>query len=778
MKSLRSKTTKGSFFLAKFWPILFFCFFVFLFFKPFLLEGKLPIPGDTIVGMYHPWRDFYAKDYPNGIPFKNFLITDPVRQQYVWRNLAVEAIKNGQWPLWNPYNFSGVPLLANFQSAPFYPLNILFFILPFNLSWGILILLEPLLAGIFIYFYLRNLRLNYLACLLGSLSFSFSGFFIAWLEWGTVLHAALWLPLILLSIDKIVLNVKNKNLLIWGSIFVFSLISSFFAGHLQIFFYIGVFSILYLIIRWWQYGRNFKILFLFSIFYFLFSIATSTQWLPTLEFIKFSAREIEQVGWQSPGWFIPWQNLIQFLVPDFFGNPATGNYWGEWNYAEFVGYLGILPLIFSFLAILWRRDKKTLFFGSIGLVSLIFALPTPLAKLPYQWQLPLISTSQPTRLLFIVDFCLSVLAALGLDWFIKTLNNSNHFKKIIKVILIFGIVFLGLWLFVLFGRMSLNLITLENLSVAKRNLILPSVLFIASVFTLFTAYFLRRKTSFVKVIYVILVAITAFDLFRFGWKFTPFTRNDWLFPETPTIEFLKNQPKPFRFMTTDRRIFPPNFATFYKLEDVSGYDPLYLKSYGELVAAWNRGKPDISPFSFNRILTPQDYSSRIADLLNVKYVLSLKDEISPKLKLVFQEGQTRVYENKNAYPRAFLVYDYKIAKNKQEAIDFLFDENINLQKTAILDNDLGIKLEGEDKENEVEIVSYEAQKIVLKTKSLKPAILVLADNAYSKKSFAYPGWQAFLDGKEESEKTFRVDFTLRGIIVPEGEHKIEFYPSL
>src|SRR3989304_3309109 len=100
--------------IKKLLPFLGFFLVTGVFFWQFLFKGLLPIPTDTIVGLYHPYRDLYVKDYPNGIPFKNFLITDPVRQQYPWRKLAISAEKNFELPLWNPYNFSGTPLLANF----------------------------------------------------------------------------------------------------------------------------------------------------------------------------------------------------------------------------------------------------------------------------------------------------------------------------------------------------------------------------------------------------------------------------------------------------------------------------------------------------------------------------------------------------------------------------------------------------------------------------------------------------------------------------------------
>src|SRR3989344_2166649 len=233
--------------MKKIIPLFVISVVVLLFFWQVFIKSLLPIPSDTIVGLYYPFRDIYSKTNPNGVPFKNFLITDPVRQQYPWRNLSINSLKDIRLPLWNPYNLAGTPLLANFQSAVFYPFNFLFFLASFPFAWTVLIILQPLLAGIFLFLYLRNLRLNRAAGIFGAITFSLSGFFIAWLTWGTVLHSALWLPLILLSIDKIFnhfidnqklsiknqlskINIKNKKLLIWSFIFVFSLTSSFFAG--------------------------------------------------------------------------------------------------------------------------------------------------------------------------------------------------------------------------------------------------------------------------------------------------------------------------------------------------------------------------------------------------------------------------------------------------------------------------------------------------------------------------------------------------------------------
>jgi len=753
--------------------LLIFLGLVILFFYPFIFKGEIPIPADTIVGMYHPWRDVVWNHYSTGVPFKNFLITDPVRQQYVWRELAIEQLRKGKLPLWNPYSFSGTLLLANFQTGAFYPLNILFFILPFNFAWGFLVLLQPLLAGMFLYLYLRSINVGKWGSFLGAITFSFSGFSIAWLEWNTIGHTILWLPLILLSIEKVIQyiqeisNIKYKKIILWSSILVISLISSFFAGHLQIFFYCFLFLLTYLIIKVLTLSRNkVKTILFFVICFLLFVIITSIQWMPTLQFILLSARDFDQGSWLKPGWFIPWQNLIQFLAPDFFGNPATGNYWGVWNYGEFVGYIGLIPLILAFYSLLFRRDKKSLFFALIVFFSLIFALPTSLAKLPYQWQLPLISTSQPTRLLSLVDFSLAILAALGLDYLLK---DKSSMVRAIRLLFCVGFIYGILWFFVSGGwQFSPFVIEKTNITVAGRNLILPTILFLLASFGLVVYLFLLKRKRFQRfsiiVIYCLLL-LTIFDLFRFGWKFTPFSREEWIFPKTNLISTVEKDSGISRFLSLDRRIMPPNFSNYYRIQDISGYDPLYLQHFGQFVASWERGKPDISPASFNRIITPANFRSVFLDLLGVKYILSLDPILSNNMELINMEGKTYLYRNKNVFPRAFFAEKILLAESLQDEIEKMFILGDKLKYIATTGENLRLPQVKLSRGEYVEIRQYDNNYVQVATKSEIERLLVLTD-------IYYPSWQVFIDGKKG--KVLRVDFTFRGVVVPAGEHIVEF----
>ncbi|MBI2028380.1 MAG: hypothetical protein HYT07_02110 [Candidatus Levybacteria bacterium] len=769
--------------MKRFFPVLFIALVVVIFFWRFFINGLLPIPGDTIVGLYHPFRDLYAKEYPNGIPFKNFLITDPVRQQYPWRELAISMVKKLEIPLWNPYNFSGTPLLANLQSAPFYFLNILFFIFPFVLSWSLLVILGQLLGGVFLFLYLDNLKLNKWASVLGAVSFSFSGFFVAWMEWGTVTHVVLWLPLMLLSIDRLFfysnidnpkpksqnskIQLKSKNLIIWSLIFIFSLCSSFFAGHLQTFFYLFVLILAYFGARWLQFGKSKKILFLFLILNSLFAILTFVQWFPTLQFILLSARGVDQSPFNNPGWFIPWEHLIQFIIPDFFGNPTTLNYWGTWNYAEFVGYVGIFPLIMAIYALFVRKDKKTLFFGTFFFLALIFALPTFLAKIPYSINLPFLATAQPTRLLVIIDFALAVLAALGLDYVFR-----HKAKTIFYPLGFIGVVLLGAWTLTMFGNQPLQLATSENISIIKRNLVLPSSIFIiVGIMLVFLTFFNRIAKRIVIVVYSIIIVITIFDVFRFGWKFTPFTKQEYLFPNTKVISFLKANIEDFRYMTTDSRILPPNFSSIYRIQSVDGYDPLYLLRYAELIAASERGNGKIDPpFGFNRIITPHNYDSKIIDLLGVKYVLSLSELESLKLNKVFQEGETRIYQNKNVMPRAYFVSKTVNVENKKEAIKMMLNESFDPKDTAIIEREnLHLREIRDFSIGKAEIKYYSENKIIINTENVKDGFLVLGDSFY-------PSWNANVDGIDT--KIYRTNYNFRGIFVSGGKHIVEFYAKL
>lgn len=727
--------------LSKFLPILFLIIFTFLIFKPFFIDGKIPVPADTIVGMYHPWRDFYKDRYPLGMPFKNFQITDAVRQQFPWRELSMDLMKNGQLPLWNPYSFAGAPLLGNLQSAPFYPLNLLYLLGDFTFIWSLQVMLQVFLGGLFMWLYLRHFSLGKLPLILGTLSWAGCGFFTAWLEWNTAVHTLLWLPLLLLSIEKIF---DQKNYFIWSLIFLFSLCSSFLAGYLQPFFYVFILINAYIIYKLIL-TKQYKLIVLFPIFYILFSILTFPQWFETFKFIGLSARDVDQANWTRPDWFLPWQNLAQFIAPDYFGNPATLNYFGVWNYQEFVGYVGIVALLFATVCLIYRREKIVLFWAGVLILSLIFVLPTFVGQLPFIYKVPFLSTAQPSRLIAVIDFSLVILAAFGLDYYLK--NNLK--TKIVSTI--FVLLTICLW----------GVAFITNNQIGLRNLVWPTFLLILTLV-------LVSKPKLIWLLSFIII----FDLARFAIKFESFSSKEWLYPKTQIITFLQNKAKSeiFRIAATDNRIMPPNFSTTYRLQTISGYDPLYLRRYGEFIAAVERDKSDNSvPFGFNRIITPINFSSKFFDLLNVKYVLSFEDIKNNKYRFVLQEGETKLYENTQVCPRVFLAKKVTRIDDDVDVLKAMYEPNYSPCEEAIVTRTSHTP--GKIAQGKAEIIKYSDNVVVINAQieSGGEGYLILTD-------VNYPGWKAEIDNQKT--EIFYANYVFRGVKVPPGTHTVRFYYTI
>ncbi len=724
---------------------------VFSFFAVHLPFGKVPVPADSLLGLYHPFRDVSFDGYnPGKVPVKNPLITDPVLQTYPWRKLIIKNLKEWTMPLWNPYSFSGQPLLANAQAAPFQITNLLFLIMPFTQAWIIQIISVPVLTALFVFFLARSLNRSLISSSFVALVLPFSGFFIAWLTWGTVITTAMWLPLILLSINKLYRKISP----LWILVLILSLSQTLLAGHLQTAIYLLICTVFYSLFQSFS-QRNFRLLFLILASLALAFLIAAPQLLPSLEFLRYSARSVDQ-GYY-PGrldWFIPAKHLIQLIAPDFFGNPTKYNYWGVWNYAEFVSFIGVIPLALAILAAI-KKFKEASFFLALAVFSLILAIANPLSKIPYLLNFPVISSMQPSRIIVLLVFSLVILSGYGLDYYLKEKSP----RKFLKIILLPFFVLIALALFTLFYQSSFPQVDqLDPAKVALRNLVIPIA--ISVVIVVLTILKTARLNP--KIFLVLIFAITIFDLFRFGYRFIPFVKNSWIFPQTGTIQYLTNQPKPFRIITTDRRIMHPNISSVYDIESIDGYDPLYLKSYAQLISALQANDPRAKLASFNRIVTPQKIDSPLINLLNVQYVLSFDEIKNPNFAKVYQEGTTKVYQNLQVLPRAFFVNEVIKVGTQEEELVKMLDVNFDLSKKATSKE---YSFKAQTAPGKVEFIKYEDQFFSLATENSQGAPLVIA-NVF------YPGWKAKLDGQTIAIE--EVNYLFQSVLVPAGQHQLEF----
>ncbi len=123
----------------------------------------------------------------------------------------VESLRQGDFPLWNPYQFSGHPFFANPQHAILYPLNGLFFLLPFDIAFNAVIILHFFLAGLFTYLFLKDLKVSSTGSLISGLILMLSGYLLSVHSLLTILLSVIWTPLIMMFFRRAMISPGIRN---------------------------------------------------------------------------------------------------------------------------------------------------------------------------------------------------------------------------------------------------------------------------------------------------------------------------------------------------------------------------------------------------------------------------------------------------------------------------------------------------------------------------------------------------------------------------------------
>ena len=769
--------------LFKFWPFGTIILTVLVFFYPVWLQGEIPLPADFVVGTYYPWLD-YKWGYPAGVPVKNPITTDVVSFIYPMRTYAIEILKSGNIPLWNPLILSGTPLLANFQSAPFSPTNIFYFFMDNLSAWSLQVATQPLFASIFLYMLLRELGRSKLASVSGGLFFAFAGFSIIWMEWNAHSLVAAFFPLIFLLTIKWLRDGKW----IWGSLLSISFALQIFAGYPQIILY-ELLALIFLI-RFFSFdyfdtsttlsaqyrsaqdqndsrGISFKKIPGLLFFMGLGIGLAAIQLLPALELIKLSQRGVEDVINVSA--FLPWQMIITFVAPDFFGNHSTGNWWGPGDYTLVTTYSGVAVILLAGIGIITGNREKYVKFGCVLiLLSLAVAFENPISSWARGSGFLGLQAASAHRALILANLGFAILAAFGID---RLLNGEVKYYQIIRAYYVPWILIAGFGVASFYGLKVSdgNELLTENFQVALRNLILPTALLGISLIILTTIILFKKYR---QILTVILIVFAVSELFRFGWKFTPFSGKEIVFPNTPVLEFLQKQKKPFRVTAED--VIPINMMMNFGIETTEGYDAVYPLQYANYLASLNSDKSMVTPQG--RYGSVTNYNSSLINVANTKYVLVLlraengsPDEngklpakfIEEYLKPVFKDKSVLVLENTNNLDRAKMFYEWEVNGDDIKTLNTIVDPAFSYKDTLILSKEPEVVSEtGKWNVNYNEIPNQKKLDIITD----KAGILFIGDSLY-------PGWEAFLDGKRV--EIIKADYNFMAVPIKDaGKHEI------
>lgn len=720
----------------------------FLFSFPYFGRGLVPFPGTYLVTFFPPWSAYY------GMPVKNNAMPDVITQIYPWKQVTIESYKIGQIPLWNPFSFAGTVHAGNYQSAIFSPFNALFFFLPFIDAWSIFILLQPILAGLGTYLFLRVLDRSKSASLLGGVAYMFCGFMTTWMAYGTLGYAALCLPWALWAVTA---SIRKKSIWYLPALSVV-LAVSFFAGHFQISLYVLVAVVAYILFislstRMWKQGA------LLLLFTALGVCIASPQILLTLDAYAASVRSTSFVK----GEVIPWRYLITLFSPDFYGNPVTRNDWFG-HYAEWASYVGIVPLLLAVFAVTRKLKGYIRFFAVLGCFSIFFAYPTPLNDLLYALKLPAISTSAASRIIILFSFSLAILSAFGLDELVSAWKEKK-WKPITLFITGWIILLAIVWTMILVIKPFPS----DTLAIAKRNLMLPTALTLVTLLCMSVGFIKKYKLYIFPVLF--LLGLSMFDSYRYVSKWMPFEKREYMYPEVKSLTFLQNQ---IGYDRAFGNVYGEVGMTF-RIPLIDGYDAMYQGRYGEFINATSNG----IVFSGERSVVSFDkygrYKDAALELLGVRYIIHRISDgrnvwVFPVwqyendvMKNIYRDDQYEIYEYLNAFPRAFLASSYEVVTEPQQIIDRLFAPGFDRRNSLILEKQPELKPSAGA--GDVQIVRYSPNAITMKTTSDANKLLFLSD-VYD------AGWEASVDGTKT--EVYRADYDFRAIAVPAGSHTVEY----
>lgn len=728
--------------------ILLICF---LFYKS-IFYGAIPFPGDSLLSNFKPWQVTSYDGYgAGGIPNKA-QYPDVIRQMYPWRMEAIRQWKEGNVPLWNPYSFSGTPLLANFQSASLYPLNIVFLFLSETVSWTLLVALQPLLALFFTYLYLRRLKISTLASLFGAVSYGISGFMTVWLEYNTVGHIMAWFPLALYAIEQF-----NPVLL------TLSITLSLLSGHPQVALYAILFTFIYAAFR--LQGKK-KLYALLSLF-LGFGIA-AVQLIPGIELLRVAARANHTYEQMMKTILIqPWQILMAFF-PNLYGNPVSRTYWPLDTYVGKVTSIGLVPLFFLLSALRLYKISLIRFYALSVLILGLYITANPITALLYSFSIPIISSSSPTLSIFIFSFCLAVLTSFGIDGWIQ---ETHSVKKLgIRTLEVIGVIAILGACFMIFPSIK------PHAPVAIRALIYG---FAIASMTLMIFYIAIKYKRLMTVALYILLIVHIFDLSYAFFKFNPFVLTSYMYPDHAVSDYLKNQKSPQRFWGYGTAAIDANISTLWRVYSPNGYDPLYPKWYGEFIGAskggkllrWfgNNNRSDAAVASGFGETDFQDntYRKQILHSLGVSTIIDRQENgtsektFPPKNYSLTTISDWRVFTDLSAPSIIRVATKSSMANTKEDFERIFFHPSFNTGTDVIVSDPAIPALSGN---GSVEIKIYSSNVIQATTKTKGITMLVIA-NTY------YKGWNAYIDKKPAP--LYRVNWTMNGILLPEGIHSID-----
>lgn len=689
----------------------------------------------------------------------------PMLQFVPWRTVAFGMLREGFLPLWNPYLGMGAPLLANYQSAFLYPPNLLLPLVGIPWGHGLLVMLHILWSGVGMSLLCRRLGLPPMAQVMSGLAFSMSGYLVARAGFLSINAAAAWLPWLVLFAETLVRRVTRgdpvRRVLLASMGLALGFAMQWLAGHAQTSWYSLILVCLWTGWRSFERGRWSGLgkagAWMLGAGIFGFALS-SAQLLPTLEYLAHSQREgLLDTEFAMTYSFWPWR-LLGIIMPDLFGDPSSGSYWGYGAYWEDAIYVGLLPAVFALGSIIRSMKKDDQYTSSrrflaiAAFVTILLALGRNTPVFPWLFRnVPTFDLFQaPARWNLLLVFALALLSGIGIaSW--KPVKGRWLYWVRLGTVGAFTLTMVAL-----VGRWALPGVKPSFFSSFA---LAGAWLFISGIIAL------TRPAQVSRAWATVIGLVVMLDLVIAGWGLNPTLPASFYRGESQLASVVSSDLRLFmqsdleeeikfdwthRFDTYDpdvawevvRDVGLPNVSMLDRLTSSNNFDPILPSRY----PIWLRALEAL----------PQGHQDRLLGLMGVGWKARIDTAEEHSIEYVPVEGASRVR----------MLGQAVWAASPEEALEKVLDPVFAPGRQIVLE---GPPISGApqvDDPGEAQIKRSEDPNLVaVDVRTDEGGWLLLAD-------VQYPGWRVWLD--EQETTMYRADYLFRGVWVPPGEHAVTF----
>ncbi|QQR75848.1 MAG: YfhO family protein [Holophagales bacterium] len=531
-------------------------------------------------------------------------------------------LRAGRLPFWNPYQFSGAPFWSNGQSAPLFPLNWLFTLMPIAFGLPFLLWARGVIAALGAYSLARSLGVGERGSRLAAVAFALTGRLVAFALFPMA-NALCLAPWLLLATERLAVSTVTARRP-WRLLALLAALQ-LVAGHPETAVDCAILFAVYLAARvgfrhlavWgayakaWLVGGALAAPALLPLATTLIATARWQQWVPGS---RLSAAQLGEV-------------LARLFLPFAFGDPATGSYRGTLGFVGSSLFVGALATLFALVGSgLWRRDRRVAGLLAMAGAALVGGLDLPGARQLLD-AMPVVGRGLHHYLLLGLALAVATLAGIGYDrWQQGEGARRVRFAAIALGAALGGIAAVSWRMWLADGRLASALGW--------------SALWIAALALLRTMPIRWRSNA---VVAAVLTAAVGLELGIANVSALPVAPVERLDRASGATRFLSGRPE--RVAATGATL-RPNAALVLRLFDVRGDDPLKLARYERVYGDELGGRHP------NYFVPIAHWDSVWLDRLGVRWVMTPPGEPpkDPSWRVVFAGSDAAVFERPTAWP--------------------------------------------------------------------------------------------------------------------------------